>query len=346
MCYNVLGDKIMLNKVYESIKKFLKENYKFLIAVILLIIVCNYELPFIIYRSGGTIDVKERVKIDKEFTQKGSLSMSYVTAMKGSIPIVLLSYIIPDWDLMPLKEVTVEDDFDKAIETGKVYLQEGIDNAIIAAFNESDYDIKITKTINSVIYLSESAKTDAKVGDEIISINKHKVTSLDDLKEYINTLKEGDKVAIKVENNGKQYERYAYVYYEKEDKSLKIGLAFKPRYEYETEIPVDIKMKDSESGSSGGLMMALQVYNALTEDDITKGYDIAGTGTIESDGTVGEIGGVKYKVLGASKNGMDIFFCPKENYKEAVDVKTKRDLDIDIIKVSTLEDAIEYLNNL
>ena len=84
----------------------------------------------------------------------------------------------------------------------------------------------------------------------------------------------------------------------------------------------------------------------LNKIDLTHGKKVVGTGTIESDGTVGEIGGVKYKVLGASKNGMDIFFCPKENYKEAVDVKTKRDLDIDIIKVSTLEDAIEYLNNL
>ncbi len=336
----------MFNKIYEKGKKFLKENYKFLISIFLIIFIFNYEFPYIIYRSGGVIDLKDRLEIDKDFEQKGSLSMSYVTAMKGTLPFILLSYVIPDWDLMPLDEITNEKDYDKVIEAGKVYLNEGIDNAKMAAFSLSDYDVTITKTINSVLFISDKAKTDILIGDEILSVDGKSIDSLDDLKEYINTLKEKDKVTIKVKHNDKEYSRYAYVYYEEEDDSLKIGIAFKPYYEYETEIPVNIKMKNNESGSSGGLMMALQIYNALTEEDITKGYKIAGTGSINSDGTVEEIGGIKYKVLGASKKGIEIFLCPKANYKEAMDIKKKRDLDIEIVKVNTLVDAINYLNNL
>ena len=91
--------------------------------------------------------------------------------------------------------------------------------------------------------------------------------------------------------------------------------------------------------------MALAIYNALTDEDITKGLNIVGTGAINSDGTVEEIDGVKYKILGANKIKADIFFCPEENYQEAKKVVDKRNLKIKVVKVKTLEEAIEYLNN-
>lgn len=335
----------MINKLYEKFKKILKENYKFLIFLIFIIVLFNYELPFVIYKSGGIINLEKRIEIDKDYVQDGSFSMTYVSALKGILPFMALSYVIPDWDVIPLKEITNEKDYDSVIEEGKVYLNEGIDNAIIAAFKEANYGLTITKTINTVVLISNEAKTDIVEGDILISVDDIEISNLDELKNYVNTLKENDKAIVKVVNNNKEYERYAYVY-KADDETLKIGVALKTAYEYETEIPVKIKMKNNESGSSGGLMMSLQIYNALTKEDITKGLKIAGTGSITSDGNVLEIGGVKYKVLGASKKKADIFFCPEENYDEAMKIKKKRKLDIEIVKVSTLKEAIEYLNSL
>ena len=60
---------------------------------------------------------------------------------------------------------------------------------------------------------------------------------------------------------------------------------------------------------------------------------------------VEEIDGVKYKVLGAERNHADIFLCPEENYDEAIKIKKKRNLKIEIVKVKTLKEAIEYLNS-
>ncbi len=335
----------MFNKIYEKIKKFIKENYKFLIFLGCLIFLFYYEFPFIIYKSGGIINLQDRIEIDTKYKEDGSLSMSYVTAIKGTAPFILLSYILPDWDLIPLDEITNEDSYDDVLEVGKEYLNEGIDNAIIAAFNASDYNITITDEINKVMYLSDKAKSDIEINDEIYKIDEVNVKTLDDVKEYVNTLKEKDIVKVYVHHDNKDYERTAEVYKE-EDGSLKIGVAFKTLYKYETEIPVKINMKANESGSSGGLMMSLAIYNALTEEDITHGLKIVGTGSINSDGTVEEIGGVKYKVLGAAKKKADIFLCPKENYQEALAIKKKRKLDIEIVEVASLNDAINYLNNL
>ena len=90
-------------------------------------------------------------------------------------------------------------------------------------------------------------------------------------------------------------------------------------------------------------MTALAIYNALTEEDLTKGRKIVGTGAIDKDGNILEIGGVKYKLLGAEKAKADIFLCPVKNYEEALRIKEENKLDLNIIKVATLKEAIEAL---
>ena len=91
--------------------------------------------------------------------------------------------------------------------------------------------------------------------------------------------------------------------------------------------------------------MALSIYNKLTKEDITKGKIIAGTGTIDASGNVGEIGGVKYKVLGAIKKHADVFLCPEENYDDAIKA-LNGNKKLKVIKVSTLEGTIKALKNL
>ena len=106
---------------------------------------------------------------------------------------------------------------------------------------------------------------------------------------------------------------------------------------------VTFKFKDNESGSSGGLMMALSIYNQLTDFDLTNGLKIAGTGTISEDGSVGEISGIKYKIVGAGENDADIFLVPKENYIEAKEVKKINGYKMQLVSVETFSDAIKFL---
>jgi PDZ domain-containing protein len=99
-------------------------------------------------------------------------------------------------------------------------------------------------------------------------------------------------------------------------------------------------------------MFSLEIYNQLNKEDYTKGYQIAGTGTIDPDGTVGPIGGIEQKIVAADKAGAEIFFAPNvkggkdSNYPAAV--KTARDIHskMKIVPVDTFDDAINYLNKL
>ncbi|HLR71943.1 MAG TPA: S16 family serine protease, partial [Pseudogracilibacillus sp.] len=92
--------------------------------------------------------------------------------------------------------------------------------------------------------------------------------------------------------------------------------------------------------------------NQLVKEDITKGYDIAGTGEIDFDGNVLRIGGVDKKVVAAHKKDIDIFFAPYEqgdddsNYELAKQTAKAIKTNMEIVPIDTFADALTYLDQL
>ena len=332
----------MFNKLYEKVKEFIVLNYKFLIIWGIIIFLFFYELPYVIYTPGGVVNLENRISVTDGYKSSGSLNMSYVSLVKGTLPMILLSYVIPNWDLIPQEEITREDEtVDELLELEKLYMESSINNATILAYNKANKNIKIENEVNNIIYIADEADTDLKMYDKLISVDDIKINSVNELKEYVNTKNKGDIVKFKVIRNNKEKECSAIIY-ETSD-GLKVGISFLTTYEIETEPEIEVLTKSSESGSSGGLMLSLAIYNALVEEDITKGRIIVGTGTIDIDGNVGAIDGVKYKILGAVKNDANLFLCPMDNYEEAMKIKDEFDLDIEIYGVNTFDEALNYL---
>lgn len=332
----------MINKVYEKVRKTIKENYKFLVTLFVLLIFFFYELPFVVYRPGGTIDLSDRIQIENGYKTEGTLKMAYVSMMRGKIPFVLLSFVIPNWDLEKAENITLENEsVDDTIVRDRLYLEEGLDNATISAYQLANKEINIKKINHTVTYIAKEAKTDLEVGDVILSVNDREFEKLIDLQNYINSLNKEEEVLFKVLRENNEVNCKAKIY--EIENTLKVGISILNKYEYDTNPEIKIVTRNSESGSSGGLMTALAIYNALTEEDITKNRIIVGTGTIDIEGNVGEIGGVKYKLLGAEKSHATHFLCPLENYEEAKKVKEKNKLKVEIVPVKTLKEAIEYL---
>lgn len=335
----------MFTKIYEKSKNFIKENYKSLIILIIIFMVFTIELPYSIYTPGGAVNLNERVDVENKENVTGSFNMAYVSMVKGSIPFLLLSKVFPDWDIVKKEDITAKgESMDELMLRERLYLQESMDNAIINAYKKAGKEINVKSIINNVSYISEDSKTDLKIGDQIISVNGTNISSIIELKEIVEELNENEKVNLKIKRKDKERDAYATTY--KIDGVTKIGISFVNTYDYETNPDVKIKSKSTEAGSSGGLMMSLTVYNQLTSEDITKGKKIVGTGTIDIDGNVGEIGGVKYKLIGAVKNKADVFICPIENYEEALKVAKEKEYDIKIISAATFDEALEKLASI
>ncbi len=333
----------MINKYYDKTKNFIKEIYPSLIAAVIVILLFVIQLPYKVYTPGGMVDLSKRIKIDNKYESEGSLGMAYVSVINGNIPYLLMSYIIPNWDIYP-DEAISDEDFETTFKIDKLAMQESIDNATINAYKLAKKPVEVTGQDIHITYIDKDAKTDVALFDILLKIDGQEIKNFDQMRDLINDHKVGDKLSLEVKRGDEILSKEAEIY--NTEDGPKIGLAITPTYQYDEDPKIEFLAKESESGPSGGLMMSLAIYNSLVPEDITKGKKIIGTGTIDLEGNVGEIGGVKYKLLGAANKKCEVFLVPKGNYEEAQKVKEEKNLNINIISVSTLDEAITELRKL
>lgn len=327
-------------------KNFIKENYLVLLFGIVFMATILYPLPYYIYTGGGTINVKDKIHIENKET-KGDFNLCYVEQINANIPTFLLSKLLSNWDSVSKEEVSLNDkeDVKDIYKRDKIYLEEANQNAIFVAYKKAGKSVNILDKHLYIIYLEEDSDTDLKIGDDILEIDGSKIDSLADISKILDSYEVGSKLNIKVKRNGKEMMKYAIVH-EKDGRKL-IGIALTSIYDYEVDPKITFTFSNSESGPSGGFMVTLAIYNQLIDNDISNGLKIAGTGTIDIEGNVGSIGGVKYKLKGAVDSKSDIFLVPAgENYEEAIKYQKKYHYDIKIIGISTFEEAIEKLESM
>lgn len=322
----------------DKIKKFLKENYKFIIFTIILAISLNIKLPYYVLAPGGIIDITSRVSYDNKKVEKGSLNMLYVSEYELTPAIYLYSKVLK-WDVFKNETRKINNEtIEETKERNKIMRDNSLDIAKIVAYRKAGKEVNITKTSNIVIARTNSS---FRVGDIVTKVDDIKCENVSSIKKIINNHNVDDDIKFTVIRNNKEIEINTKVY--EEEKSKVVGIIVLNDLEYELNPNIDITFKDKESGSSGGLMLTLTIYNAISDIDIIKGRNIAGTGTISLDGSVGEIDGIKYKLIGAHKNNMDIVLVPSANYEEAINFSKKNNYKMQIVKVDKIEDAINYL---
>lgn len=332
-------------KVYEKIKVFIKNNYKFLIMYIVLLTICLYPLPYYIYTGGGTINLDKRIEIENQNIEKGSFNLAYVKNIKATIPTYLLSYIF-NWDIEETEKYQIDsnESNEDIWKREKLYLQESIDNAIINAYKLANEDITINKEVYKILSIDDNSDTNLKIDDAILKINGIDILNYDDIKNTVGNCNYGDILDILVLRDNKEILCYGKVIEHENEK--KLGVYLIKSFDYDYNRKIELGFTNREGGSSGGFMLSLAIYNRLIEKDLTNGLKIVGTGTIDSLGNVGSIDGVKYKIKGAVKEKADIFFVPSgRNYEEALSEKDKNNYKIEIVEVKTLSDAINYLES-
>ena len=313
------------------------KNYKYLfLSIIIFLIFFIIELPYFIKCPGEIIDISTKINSNIKIETTGTLNMAAVTELRATIPTYLFSKIKKNWDLVKITETKINNEtYEETNYRNIMQLNEANDIATLVAYKKAGKDISIKKINFYVTYIDNIAKTNLKIKDQIIKINDNKIQNIDDIRKIIADEEVGDVIEIKTNNGLKKAKIY-----EENGKKL-IGLIITQNYEFEN--PIQFKFTDKESGSSGGLMMSLAIYNYLTNDSLTKERKIVGTGTIDINGNVGKIDGVKYKLISAVNYKADVFLVPYDNYAEAINIKNEYKYNIKIKPVNTIDEAIAYL---
>ena len=220
--------------------------------------------------------------------------------------------------------------------------------AIAVALTYIGYDIGSKGDGVSVVGILDDSPVKDKLqrGDLLNSINGIEISSAT---EFIATLRRyqiGDVISIGVErdfdgerkNIEVQTKLIEHVEYEGEPMVGFLATTVNERFDFPFE--VDIKT-GNVGGPSAGLMMALNVYNNLIPKDITNSLVIAGTGTIEIDGSVGPVGGIKQKVIAAKRAGAELILVPTANFEEALPMATE---STDIVAIDSFEEALKVIS--
>ena len=217
--------------------------------------------------------------------------------------------------------------------------------AIAVALNSLGYNIESEGDGVLVVGLLDNSpvKDILLKNDLITSINNEIVKSTTEFISLLKTYEIGDTVQIGLIRDDKEINIKTTLieHIEYENEPMVGFLASTPNQQFVFPFEIDINT-GNVGGPSAGMMMALNVYNKLVEEDITNGKKIAGTGTIEIDGSVGPVGGVKQKVIAAKRANASLILVPTANFQEA---NVYSDENTSIVAVDSFEEALNVISD-
>jgi ATP-dependent Lon protease len=107
------------------------------------------------------------------------------------------------------------------------------------------------------------------------------------------------------------------------------------RKDIHVHVPEGATPKD---GPSAGVAMVTAIVSVMTGIPVRR--DVAMTGEITLRGRVLPIGGLKEKLLAASRGGMKTVLIPEENAKDLVEISDSIKKGLDIIPVSRMDEVL------
>ncbi|QOY34358.1 SepM family pheromone-processing serine protease [Anaerobacillus isosaccharinicus] len=336
----------------------LKKRWIFLIIFVL--IINFYQLPYYFTKPGDAKVLHTVIEVEGGFEDKGTFMLT--TVRMG--PANIINYV---WAKMSDARELIHKDFvRRSGETDEEYhhrqlmmMSTSQDLATIVAYNKAGKEAYYTNL--GVIVTGTIEQMPAfdllELGDLIVAVDQREITTVDELLAQIGDKQKDAEVSITIVREGvkKDVELHVTSFPEDLDPSgERVGIGItSPVTKRELSVNPDIFIDTNKiGGPSAGLMFSLEIYNQLIQEDITKGYQIAGTGTINEDGEVGRIGGIKQKVIAAERAGADYFFAPNEfdsptsNYIDAVEAAESINARMKIIPIDTFDQAIEFLGSL
>jgi len=207
-------------------------------------------------------------------------------------------------------------------------------DAVAAALNELGYDFPEAVAVKQVIKGTPAADV-FTVGDEITTVNGEPVPGVQTLRKLVaangtdkpaevGILRKGvaSTVSITPVSSGGQ---------------TVLGIGAGMDYTF----PFDVKIQlDDVGGPSAGQMFALGIIDKLTPGELNGGKRVAGTGTIDNEGNIGPIGGIRQKMFGARAAGATVFLAPATNCDE---VTGHIPGGLTVYSVKTLADSLKVL---
>lgn len=324
-----------------------------------------YPLESYISQPGGAYDLAPLVEVvDGDEDDTGTFSLMTIALSKATPATYSFAQFSTKRKILPVENVRKAGESETEYDIRqKRLMSDSQFNAITVAFDKADIPIDVRFNGVYVMNVLENGASDKilEAGDTIKSIDGVPLVESGEFVTMIAEKELDDKVKLTLEREEEVLDvTVALKEIPEADGRIGLGIGFQEDRSLTT-VP-EVKMHTSNiGGPSAGLMFTLEIMNRLLDEDLTKGYNIAGTGEMLVDGTVGRIGGADFKVMAADKEGIEIFFAPDDdlpdevrkmnpgiltNYEEAVQAAKNIKSKMKIVPVKTIDDALAYLERI
>jgi Lon-like protease len=218
------------------------------------------------------------------------------------------------------------------------------DKAAAVALRELGYDVEAEPrgALVTAVYEDSPAVGHLKPSDVIVAIDGKRVRTLTDVRRHFAQVEPGERVRLDV-RDGKELRQVTLrtIASPSERDRAVIGVIIQQAAEVELPLKVSIDA-GRVGGPSAGLAFALDILEELGRP-VDRGHRVAVTGEIELDGTVGPVGGIKQKTIGARESGMEVLLVPAgDNAREA----RRYAGSLRVMPVNNFDDALRQLATL
>lgn len=342
-------------ELYDTMKVTKRNIIFFIITVVIVYFLGVYQLPYYIQKPGGANPLNPIVEVSEGFESEGDMHLVTVSGLQATPIQYIMARMFSYQDILPLDQVFPEgisqDDY---MHAQLQVMESSQEAATVVAYEAAGEDIIIDYNGVYVVSVVEGMPAEGKLetGDRIIGIDGNEIKESADLIDYVDSKKKNTVITIEfVRNEETLSEEITLEEFTEIENKVGIGISLVTDRNVSVEPEIEFT-SGNIGGPSAGLMFSLEIYDQLTEEDLTNGLEIAGTGEVDYEGNVLRIGGIDKKIVAADKEGIDIFFAPNENgannsnYQLAVNTAEDINADMEIVPVDTFEDALDYLNQL
>ena len=309
----------------------------YLTAAIVVAVGTFWPTPYSLLMPGSALDLGKIVSVPGHPSPGVHLYMTDVSLLENAAPFTLLDAFFPGVRLLKTDAV-----IPASVSTGRYEslmrdaMRQSQEVAVYVAERAAGYAMPPVRSQVVVGGVAPASHAALRAGDVLALVDGTVINSSTTLQGTLARLRPGSIAHVTYTRGGVRAATDVTTI--ALDGKTKLGVYIGERQVVPPPpVPVSFAIHNV-SGSSGGLMFALEIYRSLRPSGAHANERIAGTGTLDSDGNVGAIAGTMQKLVAARRAGATVFLVPAQNYDE---VKAQHDLRV--IPISTFDQAVRAL---
>jgi Lon-like protease len=303
-------------------------------------------LPYYLFRPGAVRDTEPLIAVEgaRVYPSDGSIGYTTVSLRQATLLGLAQGWFDDDVDIVDRDRVLQGRDVNENREVNLQMMSDSKQVATQVALERLGFDVDLTVGQVVVEVLPGTpAEGTFEIGDVITAIDGEAFDDAQDLSRILGDDAPGTTITATVQPATGAA-----------DEAVELALAPSPDdpargvmgvrvmdVVLDYEFPIDVEIDTGDvGGPSAGLAFTLALIDDLTPGDLTGGADVAVTGTIAGDGTVGPVGGTGQKAAAVREEGMELFLVPSADYQDAVD---RAGDDLEVVAVDTVDEALAAL---